>query len=61
MLKTVAVDSNSYAAIKRARKEASEGSTTDRAWKEVTPDELAAWIGIVVYMGVHNSPAKRDF
>ena len=25
------------------------------------PDGLAAWIGIVVYMGVHNSPTTRDY
>ena len=24
------------------------------------PGELAAWIGIVVHMGVHSSPATRD-
>lgn len=54
-------NTNSYAAIKRAGKEPSEDPTTGRAWKEVTPDELAAWIGIVVYMGVHSSPATRDY
>ena len=32
-----------------------------RAWKESTPDELAAWIGIVVYMGVHRFPTTRDY
>ena len=60
LLKTMTTNTNSYAAIKRVEKEPSEDPTTGRAWKEVTPDELAAWIGIVVYMGVHSSPATRD-
>ena len=54
-------NTNSYAAIKRAEKEPSEDPATGSAWKEVTPDELAAWIGIVVHMGVHSSPATRDY
>ena len=61
LLKTMTTNTNSYAAIKRAGKEPSEDPATGRVWKEVTPDELAAWIGIVVYMGVHSSSATRDY
>ena len=31
-----------------------------RKQKEVSTAELGIWLGIVIYMGVHNSPALRD-
>ena len=57
----MATGANSYATIKEAEKGPSEGSPVDRAWQEVTPNELAAWIGIVGYMGAYDSPATRDY
>ena len=46
LLKTMTTNTNSYAAIKRVEKEPSEDLTTSRAWKEVTPDELAWNCGV---------------
>jgi len=32
-----------------------------RKWKELSVLELGVWLGIVIYMAVHNSPAVRDY
>jgi hypothetical protein len=32
-----------------------------RTWEDVTPEEIGRWLGIVLYMGVHVSPALADY
>ena len=53
----MACNTNTYAALKTSER-LQEGG---RKWKEVSTPELGIWLGIVVYMGVHNSPAVRDY
>jgi hypothetical protein len=50
-------NSNAYAALKTSG-DPQEGG---RKWKEISTPELSIWLGIVVYMGVHNSPAVQDY
>ena len=50
-------NTSTYAALKTSEC-LQEGG---RKWKEVSTLELGIWFGIVVYMGVHNSPAVRDY
>jgi hypothetical protein len=46
-----------YAAAKASEQQLEGG----RKWKEVAASELGVWLGIVWYMGVHSSPAVRDY
>ena len=50
-------NSNAYAALKTSEHPQEGG----RKWKEFSTPELSIWLGIVVYMGVHNSPAVQDY
>jgi hypothetical protein len=47
-------DTNAYEETKRTQ-------SSGRAWKELTLDELRIWLGIVIYLGVHSSPAVADY
>ena len=49
-------NTNAYAALKTSE-HLQEGG---RNWKEVSTLELSIWLGIVVYMRVHNSPTIGD-
>jgi hypothetical protein len=57
LLETMSANTNAYAAEKIAEGDKEGG----RTWKEVTAAELGGWIGIVIYMGVHCSPALADY
>jgi hypothetical protein len=57
LLETMTANTNAYAAQKIAENHKDGG----RTWKEVTGEELGGWIGIVIYMGVHGSPAIEDY
>jgi uncharacterized membrane protein len=54
---TMAVNTNAYAAQKIAEKIAENKTDGGRTWEEVTAKELCGWIGIVIYIGMHCSPA----
>src|ERR1700687_3240624 len=53
----MAAYSNTYAAAKASERQLEGG----RKCKEVSASELGAWLGIVLYMGVHSSPAVKDY
>ena len=53
----MAAHSNVYAAAKASERQIESG----RKWKEVSVSELGVWLGIVLDMGVHSSPAVRDY
>jgi hypothetical protein len=55
LLETIATHTNEYAAEKRAQ------LPPGRPWKDVTAQEVGVWLGIVIYMGVHSSPALSDY
>jgi hypothetical protein len=57
LLEKMHANTNAYAAKKIAGKPKDGG----RPWTEVTAEELDGWIGIVIYMGVHCSPAIEDY
>jgi len=57
LLEDMAAHSNAYAAAKATERQMESG----RKWKEVSASELGLWLGIVLYMGVHSSPAVRDY
>jgi hypothetical protein len=54
LLKTIKDNTNAYEETKRTE-------FSGRAWKELTLDELRIWLGIVIYLGVHSSPAVADY
>jgi hypothetical protein len=55
LLETISKHTNEYAAEKRG------GLDGGRAWKEVTAMEIGVWIGMAIYMGVHQSPELADY
>ena len=57
LMESMTCNTNAYAALKTSEC-LQEGG---RKWKGVSTLELAIWFGIVVYMGVRNSPAVRDY
>jgi hypothetical protein len=57
LLETMRANTNAYSAENIAGKTKDGG----RTWTEVTAEELGGWIGIVIYMGVHCSPAIYDY
>ena len=57
LIESVTCNTNAYAALETS--ECLQGG--GRKWKEVSAPELSIWLGIVVYMGVHNSPVVRDY
>ena len=57
LMELMTYNTNAYAALKTS--ERLQGG--DRKWKAVSTPELSIWLGIVVYMEVHNSPAVRDY
>jgi hypothetical protein len=61
LLKEMAKNTNSYAAEKRGDNEDDDNEEIMRTWKDVTPEEIGQWLGIVLYMGVHVSPAVADY
>ena len=50
---TISLNTNRYAEIKKA------GS--GRLWRATTTGEVRVFIGILIYMGVHKSPAIEDY
>jgi len=56
LLEDIAANTNAYAAAE-AREQQLVGG---RKWKEVSALEPGVWLGIVLYMGVHSSPAVKD-
>ena len=57
LMESMTRNSNAYAAPKTSE-DPQEGV---RKWKEFSTPELSIWLEIVVYMGVHNSPAVQDY
>ena len=57
LLEDMAAHSNAYAAAKASERQMESG----KKWMEVSASELGVWLGIVLYMGVHSSPAVRDY
>jgi hypothetical protein len=57
LLNTISTNTNAYAQ-KKIEEQENSGA---RVWVEVKPQEIGAWIGIVLYMGVHRSPAIPDY
>jgi hypothetical protein len=57
LLETITKHTNEDAATKRGENPAAGG----RAWWYNTSEEVDVWIGIVLYMGVHQSPAIADY
>jgi hypothetical protein len=57
LLEDMTAHGNAYAAAKTSEQQL-EGV---RKWEEVSASELGVWLGIVLYMGVHSSPAVRDY
>jgi hypothetical protein len=57
LLETVSTHTNAYASQNRGEGSQSSG----RVWRDVSADEIGCWLGIVVYMGVHCSPAIADY
>jgi hypothetical protein len=55
LLETIATSTNEYAAEKRGELPAG------RPWKDTTAQEVGVWLGIIIYMGVHSSPALSDY
>jgi hypothetical protein len=51
LLNTISTNTNAYAQ-KKIKEQENSGA---RVWVEVKPQEIGAWIGIVLYMGVHRS------
>src|SRR5437764_12862440 len=52
---TIATNTNTYAALSGA------GQPGKRAWRETTAAEIKVFIGILIYMGVHQSPQVEDY
>jgi hypothetical protein len=61
LLKEMAKNTNSYAAEKRGDNEDDDDEEIMRTWEDVRPEEIGRWLGIVLYMGVHVSPALADY
>lgn len=59
LFQTIATNTNLYAAHKRAKKELPEGK--GRKWTDVTVQDIKCWLGIVIYMGVVQLGAVRDY
>ena len=57
LIEQITVNTNAYATLKIAKREREGG----REWKELLVGELRVWLGIIVYMGVHCSPAVKDY
>jgi hypothetical protein len=57
LLETITKHTNEYAATQRC----GEPAAGARAWVDVTSEEGGVWIGIVMYTGVHHSPAIPDY
>ena len=57
LMESMTRNSSAYAALKTSE-DPQEGG---RKWKEFSTPELSIWLGIVVYMEVHNSPAVQDY
>ena len=55
-MESIFCNTNAYTALKIS-KHLQDGG---RKWKEVFTPELGIWLGIAVYMGVHNSPAVQN-
>ena len=56
-MESMTYNTDAYAALKTSERLQGGG----RKWKAVSTPELSIWLGIVVYMGVHSSPAVRDY
>ena len=55
------VNTNSYAAEKRGKNPVKEREKGFRRWEPVGIGELQCWIGIIIYMGVVDIPAVKDY
>jgi hypothetical protein len=56
LLERIAATTNACAAAK-AREKQMDGS---RKWKEIAASVCGGWLGIVLYIGLHSSPAVQD-
>lgn len=56
ILQTLANHTNEYAALYPPP--ASEGS---RGWRDINPEELRAYTGVWIYMGIHAEPSVGDY
>lgn len=59
MFKTISTNINLYA----AKRQAAKGLPQERGrqWVDVTSQDIKCWLGIVIYMGVVDLPAVRDY
>jgi hypothetical protein len=57
LLETITQHTNEYEATKRV----DEPLAIGRASWDVPSEEVCVWIGIAIYMGVHQSPAIADY
>jgi hypothetical protein len=53
-MRTIKDNTDAYEETKRTE-------SSGRVWKEITLDALRIWLGIVIHMGVHSSPAVADY
>ena len=56
-MESMICNTNAYASLKTSEHLQGGG----RKWKEFSTPELSIWLRIVVYLGVHNSPAVQDY
>ena len=61
IFETICTNTNLYAADKKAKKATGDGKGMGRKWVDTSMVEIKCWLGIVIYMGVVNLPAVRDF
>ena len=57
LIEQIAINTNAYATQKIAEREQEGG----RKWGELLAGGLRVWLGIIIYMGVHCSPAVMDY
>ena len=61
IFETICTNTNLYAADKKAKKVTEAGKGLGRKWVDTSVEEIKCWLGIVIYMGVINLLAVRDF
>jgi len=60
ILETICVNTNLYAADKKAKKPVGAGKGLGQKLVDTSIEEIKCWLGIVIYMAVLNLPAIRD-
>ena len=61
ILQILTDNKNAYAAKQISLKKEEEATPHLRQWYPTSANELKAWIGIIIYMGVHREPSTRDY